>query len=563
VVVAAGQFGEVVYNLSSVPIWYLSNLYVLAYPFLAIYNYANFGDVLVSRHKLVLAIICGISCFISVLELVLAELHRGKWTWVVGNTLFALVGMIAFPAALMKLPRRLRRQPQRVLPPDCLQPTEEDSNLNLANGGLPSIIDQSNKLSIARGGVAALYVSAVTVGFGLGIVWISFLNSSGRTYWNWLIIVGVLQVLVVYCDSTRQLSYNFYYIIFYSVVMNRMPDFLGHIPLHFFNILSENAAEQMPEYTLLVRLVVIIGFVIVMQAYLVLLTSVVSNMTEPHSSPEFLFLGQLYFYVFWYLLVASDFPVDALYWSMLVLSNVHFALSNTSSYGEVIAKLAPMRVIRCGSPRPHSQKSQSRTDPSLEADGPQMGKEKIAKETSPYKPKRATESDSYSLLFLIKLAEQDSLADITALVMVPSLIILMEFFDSPYELLHRDKTNLWMRCLAMFACRMCSARISDGIFAWKVKMMQAGANSENKQLLWYQLPGHFLFESSLQDLNLHINGVPLHLSLRKHFQDNFWYFVGITVVVTFECFQKPDIPARFCFLRGLLDSKDSMVVHPP
>jgi hypothetical protein len=285
VVVIAGQFGDVIYNLSSVPIWYLSNLYVLAYPFLAIYNYADFGDVLVSRHELVVAIIGGVSCFISVLELLLAELHKGKWTWVIGNTLFALVGMISFPASLMKLPRRLRRQPLRVPSPESAKHAEDDHDLNLANGGLPSIVDQSSKSFISRGGVAALYVSAVTVGFGLGIVYISFLNSSGHTYWNWLIVVGVLQVLVVYCDSTRQLSYNFYYIIFYAVVMNRMPDFLGHIPLHFFNILSENAAEQMPEYSLLVRLIVIVGFVIVMQAYLVLLTSVVSNMTEPHCSP--------------------------------------------------------------------------------------------------------------------------------------------------------------------------------------------------------------------------------------------------------------------------------------
>jgi hypothetical protein len=56
---------------------------------------------------------------------------------------------------------------------------------------------------------------------------------------------------------------------------------------------------------------------------------------------------------------------------------------------------------------------------------------------------------------------------------------------------------------------------------------------------------------------------PLDLFLRKHFQDNFWYFVGVTVVVTFECSQKHDVPALFCFLRSLLDSKDSMVVHPP
>jgi hypothetical protein len=147
--------------------------------------------------------------------------------------------------------------------------------------------------------------------------------------------------------------------------------------------------------------------------------------------PEFLFLGQLYFYVFWYLLVASDFPVDGLYWSMLVLSNVHFALSNTSSYGEVIANLEPMRVIRCGSPRPTS-KGQSNADPAtlpLNPEKGQKGRDVLSRGSSPQKPNKATETDSYSLLFLIKLAEQDSLADITALVMVPSLITLMAFLD--------------------------------------------------------------------------------------------------------------------------------------
>ena len=49
------------------------------------------------------------------------------------------------------------------------------------------------------------------------------------------------------------------------------------------------------------------------------LSSVTAKMAEPSAFPRFLFIGQVYYYLFWYRMMATDGATDALFWGMLVL----------------------------------------------------------------------------------------------------------------------------------------------------------------------------------------------------------------------------------------------------
>ena len=47
--------------------------------------------------------------------------------------------------------------------------------------------------------------------------------------------------------------------------------------------------------------------------------NVTSRMSEPTSFPRFIFIGQVYYYLFWYRIMATDGPADTQFWGMLIL----------------------------------------------------------------------------------------------------------------------------------------------------------------------------------------------------------------------------------------------------
>ena len=73
-------------------------------------------------------------------------------------------------------------------------------------------------------------------------------------------------------------------------------------------------------------------YLLLMQSYFFVITNMVNSMSDIFAHLPLLYVGQLYYYVFWYVLVGSDTPIDALYWGMLFLNNVHIAFLNTDVY---------------------------------------------------------------------------------------------------------------------------------------------------------------------------------------------------------------------------------------
>lgn len=466
-------------------------------------------------------------------------------------------------------------------------------------------------------------------------------------YW-FLTYVGS-PVLCVVLFWTRQHHTNFSidHVVAYGALVVHIPIFLGHFCIRLFALAEDagdsNGSSATSASSSWIKLGVSVLYLLVMQGYFFVITHVVNAMAEPFAHPSLLYIGQLYYYMFWYILVGSDAPIDALYWGMLLLNNVHIALLNTGIYTDVkrsspgctpLSLTVPLSssVAVCFRASAGAGRSRSDTEgdaaapaattptgrnatafapadddddeplDASESDGflsdPESGepsraavvKSRRAKLSAPgvVRPstasrpscptvtlsslrdtcsqsgsdakragtgrrKRAGASLSLSaqrvsfpslsapssaeylkpLYFLMKLAEQDNMADTTALILVPSLLTLVAVFEKPSDGLTTlyAQTNLWLRCVCMFVGRLAGAYLAREIFAYKLKsrLRAAGASASGtidglSTRLWVQ-------RLMLQD-----------------FRRQFWYLTVVTVVVTFACFDRVDLPLRYALL---------------
>mgnify|MGYP000291579805 CR=1 FL=1 len=147
------------------------------------------------------------------------------------------------------------------------------------------------------------------------------------------------------------------YAVFYACVVVRMPDFLGHLTLEVFALIGtwlggpeyavalhmwrvsevhnpshkcvplpyhemkteKETGEHVPYFIGFLKLALSVGYMVIMHLYFMLLCNVTSRMSEPTSFPRFIFIGQVYYYLFWYRIMATDGPADTQFWGMLIL----------------------------------------------------------------------------------------------------------------------------------------------------------------------------------------------------------------------------------------------------
>lgn len=524
--------------------------------------------------------------------------------------------------------------------------------------------------------------------------------------------------------ASANVSMSFDFVAIYSVLLVHLPIFLGHLCFRLFTIIEladpahpAHAEARGIEYatnegsgsdvtfsasTSWMKLGISIVYLLVMQTYFHVMTQVVNAMAEPFAHPSLLYLGQLYYYLFWYVLVGSDTPIDALYWGMLLVNNVHIAFLNTGIYADVkqtstTCLSAPMLTANvnlfrgssmalcfrattvsvlartaavCRSDdkatrrHRHSKDEVDEDDPeealsgnarptafslngsepddstSNEATTPVKRRHQVssgadngnteastteedsAQKTvrrnpgktasvfsalfgfdggsvrastagvtsatgasstatiyfsqctcgsrsdqgactcsrQPSAPHSSTGNDSNNrsttvpavvkqsttneqlrpLYFLMKLAEQDNMADTTALILVPSLLTLLAVLDKPSHGLAIiiEQMHLWIRCIFMFAGRMGGAYLAREIFTYKLRA----------RLRSHQSRRH------VEDAAVvgQIEGVSTRMWIQRlmlqDFHRHFWYLTIVTIVVTFACFERMEVPARFALL---------------
>ncbi|KAF0700222.1 Aste57867_9231 [Aphanomyces stellatus] len=582
-----GQLAGVVgYALSANSVWFYCTFVVVATPFLVVFRFPSLSS---SVQSLLWKVLFVYSVFNSAIELFVwtggkssSHHHMGqsKLSWLMGSIMFGIVGWIGIPF-FFSLHPRLRQDTSFDLPDDHASrppsPTtgpgismmhhhpSPSNNLPLDQPavGFNGPVGMAGKMALP-GGVALFLILLLTVASYFPMHVQPPRASAIDFYWSIAYFLAPILILWLLCHTRQDASSSsgadaFNLVVLFSTVLTHVPIFVGHLCLTLFAFVDHPShAAAVP------KLAISCLFLVVMQAYFYLLTKVIQSFSAPYAHPSLLYAGQLYFYVFWYLLVGSDTPIDGLYFAMLALSNLHVVLANTGVYTDVHSisvscclhpkvQLLSMCVgssvavcFRASQPlHPPSptafppSEDEASTDPLVWIDPtssssspppspglPALHRRNTAAAYETITPKK--DDELQQLYFLMKLAEQDHMADTSALVLVPSILTWLAFMEPKEE--PSPLVNMWLRCLLMFGGRVAGSFLAREIFAYKMhKNYQAVATS-----------------SSAGGLS-GVDRLRVQRIMLADFRRQFWYLAAATTVVAFGCFDKPGWPARYAF----------------
>eukprot|EP01138_Halocafeteria_seosinensis_P006735 gb/GECG01006888.1/.p1 GENE.gb/GECG01006888.1/~~gb/GECG01006888.1/.p1 ORF type:complete len:694 (+),score=65.80 gb/GECG01006888.1/:1-2082(+) len=335
----------------------------------------------------------------------------------------------------------------------------------------------------------------------------------------------------------------------YSTVLLHTPTFLGHFVTYLFSTLGLNSVSHMKSEGGLLSLASpdnptveqtsigifsSVGYMVCMQMYVSILEKCMDAVGSAQSFPRLLFLGQAYYYFYFYIVTAgsSDTPI----WMFLfntMLMNVNYVLSGTGSYYEIYKHVhnayqssedaevedndnsawilylknlrTKTRVLSCAtmtaltkifvgshdlSPDEHSQ-SQSPEFASAPSKREVSSRGRTATEDDiTYKaaPKTKPAGNIQSLIYLIRMAEQDTLADISTLLVAPATITILSILGdrqprlgAPSGFENVDTFSVWCRFITMALVRTISARIMRKVFSHKIEKIIAASELEGAE----------------------------------------------------------------------------------
>ncbi|DBA01215.1 TPA: hypothetical protein N0F65_002350 [Lagenidium giganteum] len=652
-----GKFGHLVYSLTVCPVWYFCHFALIVHPFFLVFHFPELDDAFKRRLWRALAFI---SLAISMVEWYISS-PKTRTSWIVGNTLFGIVALVAVPKFFASQPHvgiehyepipsseelwtemlntatgggSVIASPRAQTPPApstnvgsngdaASKDTFEALRITIGGGStsarLPPTRSSSSLPSLANGGIVAppsgsrkrsplVVVSVLAV----AVTWLAMFaaystqhgGEAAARVWSLLYVASPVLCLLLYVTrSTPSNTFCFQHMLMYAMLVLHLPVFLGHLCIQLF-AMAEDGLD--PSWTSWTKLGITVFFLGVMQGYFYLMTHVVNAMSEPFAHPSLMYIGQLYYYLFWYMLVGSDAPIDALYCGMLLVNNIHIAFLNTGLYTDVKEQSTSCMTLpvslSVGSSmamcyRASAQAGRSKfgnfsmemdsqdealiglvlDEPRGEEDGYDSSQEvSHLLSSGNQRPSRRAASSAYQeakrqsslpttgsstnlsamgqrkkkasvlqnshqtsidqmrpLYFLMKLAEQDNMADTTALIMVPSLLTLLAVFGKPAHgfAILVDQMHMWLRCICMFVARVFGAYLAREIFLFKLRrrLRSSGSNAL----------------SAIEGLTTRLWVQRL---MQQDFHRQFWYLIAVTLVVTFTCFEREGLPFRFALV---------------
>ncbi|ETI50237.1 hypothetical protein PPTG_02281 [Phytophthora nicotianae INRA-310] len=686
----AGQFGHTAYSLLVNPVWYFCNLALVTTPFLLVFRFSGLEAVDGEPQTKIWYGLAAISFAISLVEWYMS-LPASRYSWIVGNTLFGMVALGAVPLFFSMQPRTARSQYDDLVleqEQDRMRGVpEEDEDVDI-DGDIRRLArqrssDRLRELEMQRQGQPKMTRLLYGCGFCALVLWLIMFSSyssargSEPATQSWFLLYSLSPVLCIalFCARVARVRFSFEHAVAYSTLVVHVPLFLGHLCVRLFALAEDPAASSPTSSESWLKLAISVLYLLLMQGYFFVITHTVNSMSEPFAHPSLLYIGQLYYYTFWYCLVGSDTPIDALYWGMLLLNNIHIAFLNTGVYTDfkrtssawlaiplhsnITSSVAfclrtttsVMDVSRC---LPHRRSwgrrgllglncgvvgaaamdtesdlleggdddyeydngygsdgfvvtrniddkepvigelpswqetgsrnrerdrgvSENRRDTQSLPDFSSPARKSGTKKTSSLRDKcsraqmncrkcgdgtkssrsgnenvafatSATNSESRTatsdalrpLYFLMKVAEQDNMADTTALILVPSLLTLLAVFEKPGSALAvlQDQTNLWLRCVCMFIGRLGGSFLAREIFTCKLRSRLRSSPED--------------LGDQPDPISGSIDGMSARLWIQQlmlqDFHAQFWYLTAVTVVVIFGCFARIDLPLRFALL---------------
>jgi len=313
--------------------------------------------------------------------------------------------------------------------------------------------------------------------------------------WDGVVVLGALTLaLLMIVDAGKSLEFSVPHLLCYNLMCLRVPDVLGHWVITFVTGLQMSPGTTTTALSL--------AYMGAMQAYLVVLKWVCRNMSAADMFPRFHFVAQMYYYLFWYMMLMVLTPGgvdDRNFWLLVCFLNGTSLASNAGLLNVMRA------FLRTGAAMP---------DPPLK------------------------------VLFEAKLAVQDQLADVVSLLVVPAIATSFHictsltgpnFSSSPLR-------SLWQRFLVLLVARLLSGLLTEEIFRRRVDVLN---KAEALELHLLPIDGSQNRNRYLSDICI---GPKLALEAMRNIERCELYFAAVAVVCTFSVFQRGDQPARYAFI---------------
>jgi len=316
--------------------------------------------------------------------------------------------------------------------------------------------------------------------------------------WGEVLLLGSVAVAILWrSDRGKSFEFSVPYLICYNIVCLRVPDLLGHV------VISMMGSAHLYTSAAFATTAISFAYMGAMQAYLAVLRWVCLNMSSPHLFSRFHFVAQMYYYLFWYMMLMVVSPsgiTEMNFWVMVAILNGQYLVSNSGVLNTFFS------ALRFQSPGP---------DPPLK------------------------------VLFDSKLAVQDQLADVVSLLIVPAVAtafhvcaaITVARFPSGALL------SLWQRFGALLVARLASGMLTEEIFRRRVDLLNKAEAMELQLLPSIDSSPHRA--RYLNDLSL---GPNLAFESMRNIERCELYFAAVAVSCAFAVFQRGDVPARYAFV---------------
>lgn len=316
--------------------------------------------------------------------------------------------------------------------------------------------------------------------------------------WGGVILLGLAAMLLLrIADHEKPFEFSVPYLMCYNLVCLRVPDLLGHVVISIFGDIRLYSSPAVATTA------ISIAYMAAMQGYIVILRWVCDNMGSPQLFPRFQFVAQMYYYLFWYMMLMVLSPggiEDWNFWLLVAMLNANYLVSNTGALPQVCRWL-----FCCNPPSP---------------------------------------SPPLQVLFDAKLAVQDQLADVVSLLVVPAIATSFHVCASLSTAQNPGGAllSLWQRFGALFLARLATGLLTEEIFRRRVQLLYK-ADAMEVQLLPLDTS-----QNRMRYLNDICVGPKLAHESIRNIERCQLYFTAVAVICTFSVFQHSDAPARYAFI---------------
>eukprot|EP00928_Gymnodinium_smaydae_P004006 TRINITY_DN11409_c0_g1_i2.p1 TRINITY_DN11409_c0_g1~~TRINITY_DN11409_c0_g1_i2.p1 ORF type:complete len:461 (-),score=109.89 TRINITY_DN11409_c0_g1_i2:68-1294(-) len=161
--------------------------------------------------------------------------------------------------------------------------------------------------------------------------------------WNVVLLLGSLALLGLwFVDRGKCFEFSLPYLVAYNVACMRAPELLGQA------VIASAGDASLYRSPAQATTAISFAYMGAMQAFIAILSWICGNMGSTYMFPRFLFVAQMYYYLFWYMMLMVVAPggiEDPHFWVMVAMLNGSSLISNTGMAQQIGAALAHRKLV--------------------------------------------------------------------------------------------------------------------------------------------------------------------------------------------------------------------------